>query len=154
MFRAFFVTLTLLTGLCVPAVAEDRASMDEAKAMAMKGAEYLKANGLDKAATAFNDPGNKDFRDRDLYVFVFEKSGTSRVFPPAPKTVGRDATPLKDVDGKEFIKEFVSAGEPKWIDYKWKNAANNKVEQKSSYVIPMNVGGVDYVIGVGAYKGN
>ena len=154
MYRAFLILLTCLVGFSSSTLAGDRATMDEAKAMAVRGAEYLKANGLEKAAAAFNDASNKEFRDRDLYVFVFENNGVSRIFPPAPKTVNRDATRLKDVDGKYFIKDFVAAKEPTWIDYKWKNVQSGKVEQKSSYVIPVQSGGVDYVVGVGAYKAN
>jgi cytochrome c len=155
MYRALSSIFACFLLFSSPVLADDRASMDEAKAMAERAANYLKSNGLEQAAQAFNDPANNQFRDRDLYVFVFERNGTSRVFPPAPATVNRDARALKDVDGKQFIVEFTKVKEPSWVDYKWKNAQSGKVEQKSSYVIPVDgQQGKEYVVGVGAYKPN
>jgi hypothetical protein len=56
------------------ATAADLATPDEAKAMTVKAADYLKANGPEKAWTAFNVLGHGDFQDRDLYVFALDNS--------------------------------------------------------------------------------
>lgn len=57
----------LLFGFAASAGAVDRASPDEAKAMAIKAAQYLKASGPEKAFEAFKAP-DAGFRDRDLFV--------------------------------------------------------------------------------------
>ena len=55
----------------------DKGTADEAKAMVEKAAALLKASGPDKAFEAFNDAANKDFHDRDLYIFVRGMDGNT-----------------------------------------------------------------------------
>ena len=50
-------------------------------------------------------------------------------------------------DGKYFIREMIRiAGAPGagWVNYKWPNPINNKIEDKASYVEKMG----DYFVGV------
>src|SRR5271170_4652240 len=50
--------------------AEQFGTADEAKAMLNRAAEAMKIDRV-AALKAFNDDKNKQFRDRDLYVFCF-----------------------------------------------------------------------------------
>ena len=48
--------------------------------------------------------------------------------------VGKDLIDLKDVDGKEFVRERVALGKSKpsfWQDYKFTNPVSKKIEPKS-----------------------
>lgn len=130
------------------AQAAERASLDEAKALAQKAAVFMKAN-LATPKTAL-DAFNTDpvWQDRDLYVTVRTKDGTSVAHPKQPAMVGKNQIDLKDVDGKPLVREIVACQAECWVEYKWKNHATGAIEAKSSYVIAVG----DYRVLVGAYK--
>lgn len=128
------------------ASAADRATPDEAKALAVKAAEYLKANGPEKALAAFNDPQG-GFRDRDLYVVVEDKDAVLLAHPKEALR-GKSMLNMKDVDGKAFGKEIAEVETEGWVEYKYQNPDTKKVEQKQTYAIRVG----DLVVGVGAYK--
>jgi len=141
----------LFLGLCVvfsnDALAAGQGTPDEAKAMALKAAGYLKVNGPEKSWAAFNAAGG-DFHDRDLYVFAQDNDGNLLAHGANAALIGKNLSALKDVDGKTFIKEFSEVKEQAWIDYKWQNPTSKAVEPKTTYVVRVG----DYVVGVGAYK--
>lgn len=45
--------------------------------MVKKAAALIKSGGKDKAFAAISDPANKDFHDRDLYIYVYDLIGTA-----------------------------------------------------------------------------
>jgi signal transduction histidine kinase len=130
------------------AFAAEVGSPDDAKAMADRAAAYLKANGPEKAFTAFNDKQDANFHDRDLYVFVFDPTGKVLAHGANATLVSKNMAELKDVDGKPFVKEFLAVKDAGWVDYKWQNPQSKAVEAKTTYVVRS----ADYVLGVGAYK--
>ena len=137
----------LLITFAFSASAQDRARPEEAKEMCEKAAAYITENGMDKARDAFQTKGG-DWYDRDLYVFVFNAEGVTQAHGAKEALVGKSLINLRDVDGKEFVKAFVSTSDRGWVDYKWQNPVNNKVEEKTSYIIKTG----QYFVGVGAYK--
>jgi cytochrome c len=132
-----------------PAVGQERGTPDQAKALVEKAAVRMKEVGVEKAFAAFNDPDG-GFLDRDLFVFAYSPDGKIICTPRLPTLLGRDATALKDVDGKEFGKEIiaVAAGGGGWIEYRMTNPVTKKVEPKKTYAVKVG----DYVLGVGAYN--
>jgi len=135
---SFGVALALLAGLgaaCAPALAADTVTAKEAEAMVKKGVAYLKANGKDKAyAEITNKQGQ--FVDRDLYLTVYRLDGTMMAHGANEKMVGRNLIDLKDVDGKEFVRERLQLAKTKgafWQDYKFTNPVSKKIEPKSMY---------------------
>jgi hypothetical protein len=138
--------LFLGLALAMPAMADDRGTPDEAKALTEKAAAHMRAVGPEKAMADFNDPAG-GFRDRDLFVVTYRKDGKVMTSPGVPALVGRDANTFKDVDGKEFGKELL-ASNGKWVEYRMTSPATKKVEQKTSYVVKVD----DYSVFVGAYK--
>jgi cytochrome c len=124
---------------------------DEAKAMVAKAVALLKEAGPEKAFAAFNDPANKDFHDRDLYVFVRGMDGNTVAHGANKGMIGHTSLELKDADGKLYNKEMIELATTKgngWVDYRWVNPADKKIEQKSSYIEKVDT----YVVGAGFYK--
>lgn len=128
------------------AFAADRATPDEAKAMAEKAADYLKANGPEKSFPVFQakDGG---FQERDLYVTVQDSKGNMVSHGTTPALIGKNMLDLKDVDGKPFNREIQSIKETGWIEFKWLNPVTKVVEPKKMYEIRVG----EYIVGVGAY---
>ena len=121
----------------------------EAEAMVKKAAEFIKANGKDKALKEFTE-GTK-FKKDDLYIFALDPKGLTIAHGGNPKLVGKDMIGLKDATGKLFIKEIVDNANSKgsgWADYKWTKPVTKKIEDKSTYY--MKVGEV--ILGCGIYK--
>ncbi|WP_170298931.1 cache domain-containing protein [Massilia eburnea] len=137
--------------LSMPAWAADKGSADEAVAMVKKAAAMIKAEGKEKAFAAFADAGNKDFHDRDLYVFVYDLNGVNLAHGNNPKMVGKNLLELKDQEGKPLIRQMVDVAKTKgkgWVDYKWPNPVTKAIEAKSSYVEKVD----DMLVGSGIYK--
>jgi cytochrome c len=116
------------------AVAE-HASAKEAEAMVKKGVAYIKTNGKDKGYAEITSKQSQ-FRDRDLYLVVYGLDGKVWAHGANEKMVGKVLIDLKDIDGKEFVKERVELAKTKpsfWQDYKFTDPLTRKVEPKSMY---------------------
>tara|TARA_R110002012_G_scaffold67028_4_gene174910 strand:+ start:141 stop:587 length:447 start_codon:yes stop_codon:yes gene_type:complete len=147
MFKKLIIAAAMLFTATMGATAAEFASEAEAKAMAEKAAAHIKSAGLDSAIKDFMAAGG-EWHDRDLYVFVFDLKGTTIAHGAKAALVGRDLTGLRDVDGKQFIQDFLKVTDADWVDYKWQNPTSNAVEPKTSYIIRL----ANEVVGVGAYK--
>ncbi|MYM40409.1 cache domain-containing protein [Duganella qianjiadongensis] len=140
----------LALGLHGGAQAQERGTADQATAMVRKAVDYLKANGRDKAFAAFNDPKGQ-FRDRDLYIMVYDMKGFNLAHGANPKLIGKDLMQLRDANGTLMIKEFIEVAKNKgsgWINYQWPNPVTSVVEAKSTYVEKYD----DLIVGCGIYK--
>ena len=142
--------LVCALALQAPVLAADHGSQAEAKAMVKKAIEFIKTNGKEKAYAEINNPKGA-FRDRDLYVFVYDMKGVTQAHGNNPKMLGKDLMEMKDADGVLIVKSFVEVGKTKgsgWVDYKWPNPVSKAVEAKSSYIEKHD----DVVVGAGVYK--
>jgi len=142
------IALVLAT---VCASAGEYGTMDEAKTLAIRAAEFLKANGVDKARDTF---AKKDggFQDRDLYPFMQDRNGILLGHATMPALVGRNMSDMKDVDGKAFPREISALKEPGWVDFRWQHPQTKAVVAKTDYCIPVQTDKGDVIVGVGAYK--
>jgi cytochrome c len=116
--------------------ADGGATEKDAVAMVKKGVAAVKAGPKDKAFADITDKANPNFRDRDLYLVVYELDGVVLAHGANAKFVGRNMIDLKDIDGKAFVKERVEMAKAKgtfWQDYKFTNPETKKVEPKSMY---------------------
>lgn len=132
------------------AAAADGATAGEAAAMVRKAVLYIKANGREKAFAEFNNPNGK-FRDRDLYILVFDMNGVSLAHGSLPRLIGKPVAAVKDADGKVIFQAYldmVASRGKGWVDYRWPNPVSGKIEKKSTYVEKMD----DLIIGAGIYK--
>lgn len=138
----------LFSGL---AWAGDAGTASEAEAMVKKAVAFMKANGSEKAYEEFTH--GKSFKDRDLYVVVYDLEGKNLAQGANPKLVGKELINLKDPDGKPIIKMFVDLAKEKgkgWVEgYKFLNPVSQKIEGKAMYL--ERVG--DTLVGCGIYKG-
>ena len=139
--------LGVVFALSSACLAAGRATPEDAKAMAIKAAEYLKSAGPDKAFAAF-DAKDGPWHDRDLYVTVQDLHGVMVAHGTNAGLIGHSMLDLKDVDGKPFNREIQAIKDAAWVDYKWQNPTTKAVEAKVAY--ELRVG--DYIVGVGAYK--
>ena len=126
--------------------AAGQATPDDAKAMAIKAAEYLRANGPEKAFPEFSAKDGP-WHDRDLYVTVQDSKGVMVAHGDSQALIGKSMVDLKDVDGRPFIQEKLAITDTGWINYKWRNPVTKAIEPKTQYVIRVG----DYLVGVGAY---
>lgn len=132
--------------------AGEKGTADEAAAMVKKAVAYLKENGKEKTFAEIANPANKQFHDRDLYLFVYDMNGVAVAHGNNPKMVGKNLLDMKDNDGTFIIRSFIDVAKTKgsgWVDYKWPNPVTKAVEQKSSYIEKLDGG---LLIGAGIYK--
>ena len=143
--------------LCALAVAgaswaaDDAATAAEAQAMVKKGVAYIKANGKEKGFAEITRRDSKEFHDRDLYLAVHKLDGTCVAHGTNEKMVGKNFLEIRDMDGKEYIRERVTLAQSKanfWTDYKFNNPVSKKLEPKTAYCERLD----DYVVCGGIYK--
>jgi len=131
--------------------AADQGTAAEAEAMVKKAVAYIKAQGAEKAYEEFTN--GKSFKDRDLYIIVYDLTGKNLAQGANPKLVGKNLIGLKDPDGKPLIQMFVDLATSKgkgWVEgYKFLNPVTQKMETKAMYL--ERVG--DTLVGCGIYKG-
>lgn len=132
------------------AQAANQGTGPEAEAMVKKAVAYIKAQGPEKAYDEFTN--GKSFKDRDLYIVVYDLNGKNLAQGANPKLVGKDLIGLKDPDGKPLIQMFVDLAKGKgkgWVEgYKFLNPVSQKIEGKAMYL--ERVG--DTLVGCGIYK--
>lgn len=146
---AFCLSATVLSA---SVQAADRGTKEEAVTMVNKAAALIKSAGKEKAFAAIADPQNKEFHDRDLYVYVYDLNGVALTHGNNPKMVGKNLLEIKDQEGKSMIKEMVAVAKSPagkgWVDFKWPNPMTKVVEAKSGYVTKVD----DMLVGSGIYK--
>jgi signal transduction histidine kinase len=113
----------------------EHATAKQAEAMVKKGVAYIKVNGREKGYAEITSKQSQ-FRDRDLYLVVYGLDGKVWAHGANEKMVGKMLIDLKDIDGKEFVRERVELAKTKssfWQDYKFTDPMTRKVEPKSMY---------------------
>lgn len=132
------MTFSLMVGGALASAsgfAADNVTPKEAEAMVKKGVAFIKANGKERGYAEITSKQSQ-FTDRDLYLVVYRLDGTPMAHGANEKMVGRNLIELKDIDGKEFVRERVELAKSKgtfWQDYKFPNPVTKKVEAKSMY---------------------
>jgi cytochrome c len=129
--------------------AADQATPEEAKALAERAAAHFKDVGPEKALADFN-AADGGFVDRELFVVVYDPENKIQGSYGVPVLRGKDATTLKDVEGKEFGKEIIALAKSQgsgWVEYRMTNPVTKKISPKRSWVIGLG----DYVLFVGAF---
>jgi len=151
MLKSIVRSALLGLAMCGIAHAADQGTAPEAEAMVKRAVAQIKSAGPEKAYDEFTN--GKAFKDRDLYIVVYDLTGKNLAQGANPKLVGKELIGLKDPDGKPIIKMFVDLAKEKgkgWVEgYKFMNPVTQKMEVKAMYL--ERVG--DTLVGCGIYKG-
>ncbi len=148
--NAIVMVAILAAFLSVSAVAKEKfATKKEAEAMVVKTVAALKAN----RGKTLDDITAKDpkYVDRDLYPTVYNMTGKVLAHGANNKMVGQDLIDMKDIDGKEFIKERMELANSKgkfWQEYKFTDPDTRKVLPKEMFCEKVD----DMVVCAGVYK--
>jgi hypothetical protein len=132
------------------ASAQQSGTAAEARAMLDRAVVVLKADKA-TALSAFNDKSNKQFHDRDLYVFCQNISDGKLTAHPNPALMGTDGRALKfrdDAIGQRVSTRFRARrkeASPQW------NITSRSLERPSRSQSYMTRGG-DQGCDVGYYK--
>ena len=144
-------SFALLSGVAF-AMAQQSGTPVEAKAMFDRAIAALKTNET-TALAAFNDKSNKNYHDRDLYVFCYHMNDGKFVAHPNPATMGVDVRTLKFKDdpfgqrGYDAIKGSPE-GNVTILDYNFPKPGTSEPVPKESYITRVGNEGC----GVGYYK--
>jgi len=136
-FLKTFVAAVLTLSVTLPAMAiGPKGTRPEAEAMVAKAISYIKANGPDKAYTEFTT--GTAFKDRDLYVIVYDLSGKNLAHGANAKLVGKDLIAMKDPDGKPLNQILVDLAKTKgkgWSEeFKFRNPTTDALQRRIVYV--------------------
>ncbi|MBL8327469.1 MAG: cache domain-containing protein [Rubrivivax sp.] len=124
-------------------------SADEARALVERALEFWAQAGREHALQAFNQPRGS-WLDRDLYIFVLDRSGNIMANAMRPDRAGQNANTLDGLRGthhSEHLWEVVSNGGG-WVRYEIQHPSSGRMTPKESYVMPLDE---DCLIGCGCY---
>lgn len=131
----------------------EHGSEAEAQVMVKQAVALIKSAGAENAYKAFTEHPDGAFKDRDMYVFVYDFDGNCLAQGANPKMVGKNLLNVKDVDGNQFIKgeiELVKKSGKGWYGpYKFNNPNTSTYEHKKSYC---ERGAGDTMVCVGIYS--
>ena len=125
--------LLLATCAALQASAE-RATAKEAEALVKKAIAQIKDN-REKAFADISNP-HGPYVDRDLYLVVYRTDGTNLAHGFNQKFIGKNMIELKDMDGKEYMRERMDWAKTKasfWQDLKFVDPLSKKIEPKQTY---------------------
>lgn len=132
------------------ALAADKASQEEAVALAKKAVAYLQANGREKTQAEINNPQGQ-FVNKKFHVFIGDMQGKCLAHSTQPELTGRDMMEYKDPEGYCITKERLKSlqkNSSAWQTYKYQESGSKNIKTKSTYL--ERVG--DLYIGVGIYQ--
>lgn len=150
-FKAFLQAALLSLLMMSFAHAADVGTPAEAEALVKKAVAHIKSVGAEKAYEEFTH--GKSFKDRDLYIFVYDLEGKALAQGANPKLVGKNLINMRDADGLYNIQMQIALAKEKgkgWTsEYKFINPVTQKIEVKMAYL--ERVG--DTYVACGIYKG-
>lgn len=133
--------LTLLTAVVTstlqpPPVQAARATQAEAQAIVGQAAAYLRAHGPQKAFAAFSH--GPHFRDRELYVMVYDLHGRSLAHGANHTLVGADRVGPHDADGRPLNQALADLARQQgkgWsAPFQLRNPVSNDLQRRRVYV--------------------
>jgi cytochrome c len=144
LFHAGILSLCLWSG-----APRTESTEKDAVALVEKGAQFMRQNGKDQMIKMINtrDP---EFYLGALYLTMLDLDGIALAHPTTA-LIGKNLVDLPDADGKLFRREMMAVVQGKgrgWVEYKFMNPANGKVEPKTTYVLRVG----DVALEAGIYK--
>jgi hypothetical protein len=142
------IAITAILAGQIPVAGAEFAGAEEAKAMLGRAIDELKADKLTAIARFnHNDPR---FRDRDLFVFCFNRG--DGIITAHEAFVGRDVRTLHDAAGSAFGEDmYRSAKEGQISEVAFKSPIPGSTESVSKQAYVTAIG--DQICGVSSYFG-
>lgn len=124
-------------------------SPDEAIALVSRAVSLSQQVGREKFLRDITD-SSQGFFDRDMYVFVLDKSGRYIAFAGNTSKVGSRVQDIAGIEGQELLETIIrqASQEPGWVEYEIFNPITGNVQSKMSYVYAVE----DMFLGCGVYK--
>ena len=149
---AYALAALALLWLTALAAAQQSGTPVDAQAMFDRAVAALKADKA-KALSEFNDKNNKQFHDRDLYVFCYNMSDGKFTAHPNPAVMGVDVRTMKFKDDPFGQREYdavkgLPEGDVATLDYEFPKPGMNDPVPKRSFITRVG----DQGCGVGYYK--
>ncbi|MFM6993364.1 MAG: methyl-accepting chemotaxis protein [Rhodoferax sp.] len=125
-------------------------SADEARALVERALSLRRGAGSRDAFVREVTPKESGLFDRDMYVFVLDRSGQYLAFGGNPAKVGTRVQDVAGIDGNALMASIIgqASAAPGWVEYDIVNPLNGKVQTKMSYVVQVD----DVYVGCGVYK--
>jgi cytochrome c len=151
LFASTFLALAMLFGVG-SAGAQQSGTPTEAKGMFDRAIVAIKANKA-AALSEFNDRNNKQFHDRDLYVFCYNMSDGKFTAHPNPAVMGTDVRTQSFKDdpfGRRGYDQLTGSpeGTVAMLDYYFPKPGTSEPVPKQSFTARVG----DQGCGVGYYK--
>ena len=130
--------------------AGEHASREDAVTLVKKAIAYIKQNSRDNALDEFNNPKGQ-FINGELYIVVLDMNGVLLADGTKPKLVGKSLLDIKDMNGKQFVREEVDLAKSKgkgWVDFEWVNPVTKAMEPRSTYFERVD----DFIVLTGVYN--
>lgn len=123
---------------------------DQARQMVFDAMVHLRTQGVDRAMADFHDK-HGPFIDRDLYIFIFDRSGRYELHGALPEKDGSLLSSISGLDAAQLVADAWSVCDSEqggWVTYSITNPVTGEVQGKSSYVMPLDD---QRLIGCGCY---
>ena len=141
-------------GEAVASIRLRQGSADEAIALVDRALSVIKTTSLGAASADLHSQAS-GFVDRDLYIFVIDRTGTYRVHGAKALMEGRRVHDVPGINGDQFLRDAWAVAEASdgrsggWIDYDIVNPQTAVVMPKTSYIVRL---AQDLFIGCGVYR--
>lgn len=122
------------------------ATKKAARALALRGAAYLRAHGPEKAFAAFQDPQG-GFMKGDLYIWVMDGDGVMVANGRYPQYVGSNMGSASPNGLAARVLRTANARGRGWVDYVWYSPCTDRPEPKVAFFVKVG----RYIVGAGAY---
>jgi cytochrome c len=118
---------------CIATTLFAQVNANKAVTLVKSAIQYYKANGKDKCLEAIT---KGRFKQGEMYVFCYDLEGVMLAHPENKALIGKKLINVPDVEGKLFRKEIIEKAKTTgtgWVDYKYKNPVDKKIENKTTY---------------------
>lgn len=155
--KSFLAALFAIAQIAaVPAIAAEpeHGSEDDAQEMVRQAVDLLKTQGPARAYEVFPNRPGSTFRDRDLYIVVFDFNGTCLAHGANPNMVGKLMAGASDLEGQRTLQgeiTLVKSNGAGWYGpYTTPSTAGGKAGLNKSYC---KRGAGDTVVCAGVHAG-
>lgn len=151
--KLLLISMTL--SLLATTVFAQQATKEDAVNLVKKAAVLLQAEG-DSALAKISDPaGEFYYKQKALYVFVYNKDCVILAHPYKKDLIGKSLKGKRDARGKKFRDQIVATALQNgsgWTEYTYQKPGEKGLFQKIAYCQLVEKNGIQYIVVSGIYK--